>query len=160
MATLRADHYGEPLQHLDFAPLLKAGALDVTPLTAQELVAVVAQPAEWRGLTFDDGLVARIVAETDRQTSPLPLLQYALAELVERRAGNRVTTAAYDQIGGIEGSIGARAEAIFVESTEAEQGAVRRLFARLVNPDQAAVDLRRRALLSDCLLYTSDAVDE
>ena len=149
VATLRADHYGEPLQHLDFAPLLKAGALDVTPLTAQELVAVVTEPAEWRGLTFDDGLVARIVAETDRQSSPLPLLQYALAELVERRVGNRVTTAAYDQIGGIEGSIGARAETIFVESTEAEQGAVRRLFARLVNPDQAAVDLRRRALLSD-----------
>ncbi len=149
VATLRADHYGEPLQHPEFAELFKAGALDVTPLTSEELVAVISQPARGRGLRFDDGLVARIIADVDRQSSPLPLLQYTLAELVERRAGPGLTNDAYDKIGGIAGAIGARAETMYLESTAAEQEAVRRLFARLVNPDRAAVDLRRRALLAD-----------
>ncbi len=149
VATLRADHYGQPLQHVGFAPLLKDGALDVTPLTSEELVAVISEPATRRGLRFDDGLVARIVADASRQSSPLPLLQYTLAELVERRDGARLTATSYHNIGGISGAIGARAESMYLESTAIEQEAVRRLFARLVNPDQTAVDLRRRALLAD-----------
>lgn len=155
VATLRADHYGEPLSHPDFAPIFTAGTLDVTPLGADDLIDVVVKPAEQRGLRFADGLVARIVADSVRQSTPLPLLQYTLAEMVERRDGATLTIAAYDSIGGVAGAIRARAELLYLESDEAHRAAVRRVFARLVNTDASVIDLRRWALLAD---FADDAI--
>ncbi|NNE97246.1 MAG: hypothetical protein HKN24_14595, partial [Acidimicrobiales bacterium] len=149
IATLRADHYGEPLSHGAFAPLFKAGVLSVTPLTSDELIEVIASPAHHRGLRFEDGLIAKIAADADRQSASLPLLQFTLAELVERRDGARLTHDAYIGLGGITGTIGTRAETIFIEADDAEREAIRRCFARLVNPDQSALDVRRRALVAD-----------
>lgn len=149
IATLRADHYGEPLNHGEFAPLLKAGALSVTPLTSDELIEVIASPAHHRGLRFENGLVAKIAADANRQSASLPLLQYTLAELAERRNGALLTHDAYIGLGGIAGTIGTRAETIFIEADDAERAAIRRCFARLVNPDQSALHVRRRALVAD-----------
>ncbi len=47
------------------------------------------------GLAVEPGLVAEMIADTAHQPGALPLLQYALTELFERRDGARLTLAAY-----------------------------------------------------------------
>ena len=62
------------------------------------------------------GLVAEMIADVAHQPGALPLLQYALTELFERRDDDRLTLAAYREIGGVAGALSARAERMY-EST-------------------------------------------
>lgn len=149
VATLRADFYDRPLAHQTFAAVLKQTSVDVTPLAPDELERAIVEPASRQGLWFDSGLVARIAAEAAGQPAPLPLLQYALGELFDRRDGNLLTAEAYDTIGGLSGALASRAEAIFSSSDPAKRVAVRRLFGRMVDPSATSADLRRRVPIAD-----------
>ncbi|MGI9595734.1 MAG: hypothetical protein ACR2QK_06220, partial [Acidimicrobiales bacterium] len=144
VATLRADYYDRPLGHPAFAPILKDGAVDVTPLAPAELEQAIVEPARRVGITFQPGLVARIVADTVGQPSPLPLLQYSLSELFDHRTDRDITTEAYDAFGGMSGALAARAESLYAEEGPDEQAATRRVFGRLTSPGEEAADLRRR----------------
>ena len=147
VVTLRADYYGRPLEHPAFARILKKTAVDVTPLAPDELERAIVRPARRVGVEFEPGLVARIAAETVRQPSPLPMLQYTLGELFDRRSGNRMTAADYDALGGLSGALAARAEAVYSAGTVAQKSAARRVLGRMTDP--SAADLRRRVTVSD-----------
>jgi len=148
-ATLRADYYGRPLEHHSFAAVLDAATVNVTPLAGDELERAIVEPARALGVTYEPGLVARIAAETAGQPSPLPLLQYTLAELFERRDGRTLTAAAYDDIGGLSGALAARAEALYRDGDTEARAATRRVFGRLIDPAEETADLRRRARVAD-----------
>ena len=149
VATLRADFYGQPLAHPAFAPVLDAATVNITPLAGDELERAIVEPARAQGVAYEPGLVARVAAETTGQPSPLPLLQYTLAELFERRDGATLTATAYDAIGGLSGALASRAEALYRDADDEQQATIRRLFGRLIDPGEERADLRRRARLAD-----------
>ncbi len=149
LVTLRADFYDRPLAHQTFATVLKQTSVDVTPLAPDELERAIVDPARQQGVAFESGLVARIAAEATGQPAPLPLLQYALGELFDRREGNVLTSGAYDAIGGLSGALASRAEAIFSSSDPGKRVALRMLFGRMVDPLASSADLRRRISVAD-----------
>lgn len=149
VATLRADYYGRPLAHQTFASVLKQTSVDVTPLAPDELERAIVEPARRQGVVFESGLVARIAAEANGRPAPLPLLQYALGELFDRRNGNVLTSEAYDDVGGLSGALASRAEAVFASSDPGKRVALRRLFGRMVDPLANSADLRRRIPVAD-----------
>jgi transcriptional regulator with XRE-family HTH domain len=102
------------------------------------------------------GLAAAITAEVAEQPGALPLMQYALTELYERRDGHTLTLAAYQNIGGVAGALARRAEALYAELNRAEQDEARQLFLRLVTPAEGVEDTRRRVPLSELLSATRD----
>ena len=53
------------------------------------------------------GLVAAMLADVAEEPGALPLLEYALTELFERRDGRTLFLEAYRQIGGVSGALGA-----------------------------------------------------
>lgn len=149
VVTLRADYYHHPLSHPTFAPVVKETALELTPLAPHELEEAIVAPAVQAGARFAPGLVARIAAETMGQPSPLPLLQYALRELFDRRSGAELTLDAYEKVGGFSGALARRAEAIHAACAPDEQQAIRRVFGQLTNPTDEAADIRRRVPVAD-----------
>ncbi|MDW3214744.1 MAG: protein kinase [Ilumatobacteraceae bacterium] len=149
VATLRADYYDRPLAHPTFARVLKETAVDVTPLAPDELERAIVEPARRQGVAFEPGLVARIAAEASGQPSPLPLLQYALSELFDRRDGAMLTIAAYDEVGGLSGALASRAEAIYASADADQRVALRRVFGALADPAASSADLRRRVPVAD-----------
>lgn len=149
VVTLRADYYDRPLNHPTFAPIMKAATVQVTPLAADELERAIVEPARQTGVEFEAGLVARIAAEATGQPSPLPLLQFTLSALFDQRDGNRLTAAAYGEIGGLAGALTARAESIYLTADDAQRAAVRRIFGRMADPSSKSADLRRRVPLTD-----------
>ena len=106
-------------------------------------------PAERVGVTFEEGLVTDIVADVVDQPGVLPLLQYALTELFERRDDRKLTQAAYQEIGGVLGALGRRSEEIYTGLDEGGQSAARQLFLRLVTLGEGVEDTRRRVLRSE-----------
>lgn len=147
--TLRADYYDRPLAHPSFARILDAASVNVTPLSADELERAMVGPVQRLGVSFEPGLVALIVAECVGQPAPLPLLQYALSELFDRRDGAALTIAAYEDMGRLSGALAGRAEIIHNEATEAQRSAIRRIFGRMISPTEEAADIRQRVRLGD-----------
>jgi WD40 repeat protein/DNA-binding SARP family transcriptional activator len=154
--TLRADFYDRPLLYQHLTELLGTSTELVGPLTAEELERAVAGPAERVGVAVDAGLVAHMVADVADQPGALPLLQYALTELFDRRADSTLTRDAYHAVGGVSGALARRAEETFAALPEASREAARQLFLRLVTLAEGVEDTRRRTLRAELLSLPGD----
>lgn len=141
--TLRADFYDRPLMYPRFGQLLQRCHVVATAPIDDDLVSAIEGPAELVGLEFEPGLVRVLVRDFARNSS-LPLLQHGLVELCDRRESNRLTVSAYEAMGGIEGGLARRAEAVYSEVPSDQRALVRRLFTRLVTVGEGTGDTRRR----------------
>jgi WD40 repeat protein len=144
VTTLRADFYDRPLLYRGFAELLRDDVEAVVPLRPDEFERAIAGPAERVDATLEPGLLSAMIADVADEPGALPLLQYALTELYERREGTVLTCAAYDEIGGVSGALAGRAEEIYRGLSELAQDAAKQLFLRLVTLGEGVEDTRRR----------------
>jgi DNA-binding SARP family transcriptional activator/WD40 repeat protein len=157
VATVRADFFDRPLQDATIGALVAAGTLGVTPLSAAELLEAVVEPAGRLGVQFAPGLAAELVADVVGRPASLPLLQFALTELYDRRDDTTVTTAAYRAVGGVAGAVSRRADEVYVCLGEDDQRAAHELFTRLVAVGERGTHTRRRVRLGE-LAHVPDSV--
>jgi WD40 repeat protein/serine/threonine protein kinase len=149
--TLRADFYDRPLLYAEFGELIRQHTELILRLNDQELEAVILGPAKRVGLQIDSALMNAIIADVFKQPGALPLLQYALTELFERREGHSLSLDAYRDIGGVMGALTRRADELYENFGLEEQAAARQLFLRLVNLGEGTDDTRRRVYQADLL---------
>lgn len=144
IATMRADFYDRPLLYPRFGELLAVRTEAVPPLTPDELEQAIRRPAERVGVRPEPGLVAEMVADVAHQPGALPLLQYALTELFERRDDDVLSLDSYREMGGVAGALSARAERLYQAGDERWRAAVRQVVLRLVTLGEGRQDTRRR----------------
>ncbi|NDJ77885.1 MAG: protein kinase [Chloroflexi bacterium] len=149
VVSLRADFYDRPLSYPGFAELVRNNMETVLPLSEEELQRAITHPAQRAGIVFEPGLVEEIMAEVSQQPGVLPLMQYTLTELCERRQGNTLTTGAYREIGGISGSVTKRADELYLDLNENGRETTRQLFLRLITLGEGGQDTRRRVLRTE-----------
>ena len=147
--TLRADFYDHPLATPGLGELLRDHTELVTPMTAPELELAISRPAGAAGVAVQPALMAALITDAVSKPGALPMLQYTLTELFERRRGATMTTSSYESIGGLTGAVVERAESLFNALSPPARVAVRHVFLRLVSVNEAGEDTRRRALLSE-----------
>lgn len=156
IVTLRADFCDRPLSYPALGRLMDAGSRFVLPMELAELRAAIEQPAALPDvqLHFEDGLVATLLAELRGQAGALPLLQFTLDQLFERREGRDLTLAAYEELGGIQGALARHAERTFAAlPSDVHRALARALFLRLIDPGATEQDTaRRRAPTSELAL--------
>jgi DNA-binding SARP family transcriptional activator/class 3 adenylate cyclase/ABC-type glycerol-3-phosphate transport system substrate-binding protein len=143
VVTLRADFYDRPLSFPGLAELMRTRMETVVPLTAEELERAIGGPASRVGVVPELSLAAEMIADVSDRPGGLPLLQYALTELFERRRGRALTLEAYREIGGVSGALARRAEELYGAMSVTEREAAKQLFLRLVIPGDAQSDTRR-----------------
>ncbi len=146
VVTLRADFYDRPLRHRGLGNLLREGTEVITPMSPEELERAITGPVEPLGVSFEPALVAELVRDVVDRAGALPLLQYALTELFENRAGARITSAAYRELGGVSGALVERAEGLLANLGADANDTVRQVFLRLVTLGEGTEDTRRRVL--------------
>lgn len=149
VATLRADFYDRPLEDERLGRLVRDGLVTVLPPTREGLVEMITAPSQAVGLRWEPGLAHRIAEDVAHQPGSLPLLQYALTELVERRSGDLLTATDYTRVGGVAGALATRAEDVYRKLTSSQQEAVRQIMLRLVTVDEDSDDTRRRVRRSE-----------
>jgi WD40 repeat protein/energy-coupling factor transporter ATP-binding protein EcfA2 len=132
IVTLRADYYDRPLLYSGFAELMHEGTEVILPLTNVELERAIIRPSELIGIYFEANLVQEIIGSVSQQPGSLPLLQYMLTELFERRDNRTLTFAAYKSMGGVLGTLATRAEEIYQALSPSQQSIARQVFLRLV----------------------------
>jgi serine/threonine protein kinase/WD40 repeat protein len=154
--TLRADFYDRPMNYPELGKLIEQNSRSVLPMSLSDLHEVIQKPAQLPDvlLQFDSGLVAELVFEVRDQIGGLPLLQFTLDQLFERRSGRRLTMTAYEEIGGVRGALARHTEATYNALPEDEHRRLARgLFLRLIEPGATEQDTtRRRAPRSELVL--------
>ena len=138
VVTLRADFYDRPLLYRGFAELFKSRVEAVVPLSAEELERAISGPAKRVDVSLEPGLVAAMLADVAEEPGALPLMEYALTELFERRDGRVLFLEAYREIGGVSGALGSPG-----------RGALRGARRRREGSRPAAVPAARRARRGD-----------
>ncbi len=156
IVTLRADFYDRPLLYSDFGELIQARTQVVLPLHADELERAIVAPADSVGVHVESNLSAAIIADVRQEPGALPLLQYTLTEIFERRQGLSMTLEAYRSIGGVVGALARRAEEVYDTLGLEQKLLVRQIFLRLVTLGEGAEDVRRRALRSELASIVRD----
>lgn len=150
--TLRADFYGQAIGlSRDLSDRIQKGLVNLGPMNEDELRECIEKPAAKVGLDFQADLVDDILRDIKAQPGSLPLLEFALTELFERRDGRLLTHKAYADIGGIQGAISKRANEKYDALGDQKEAAMRAL-TRLVRVASAAdegSDTRQRVRFSD-----------
>jgi len=152
LLSMRADFYDRPLQFTPFGKLIETHHAAITPMTLADLYDVVQKPAQLSDvrLAFDDGLVTEMVFAVREETAALPLLQFTLDQLFERRAGQSLMLTAYRELGGIQGALAKHADATYDRlPSDDHRRLVRWLFLRLIEPGQTEQDTTRRRATYD-----------
>lgn len=154
--TLRADFYDKPLHYPEFGEMLRARMATILPLSAEELNHAISKPAERVGISFEEGLVAKIISDIHYQPGALPLLQYALTELFDKREGRILTHKAYEEIGRSTGALGRSAETVYSELDAGSRELTHQMFLRLITLGEGVEDTRRRTARAELLDLTPD----
>jgi|GEM_PF-3213724 hypothetical protein len=102
------------------------------------------------GRIGSDELVERLVEDTESGPGRLPLLSHALRSLwlaARKRAEHTpsLSLADYEAIGGVGGAVTQSADDLFLDLTDQQQEAARRMFLQLVQVGRGAQDVRRTA---------------
>jgi energy-coupling factor transporter ATP-binding protein EcfA2 len=148
--TVRADFYAHLIGNRATSALLPAAQVNIPAMTPEDFHAVIETPATKAGLTFDPpSLIAQILNDVGAQEGRLPLLQFALKGIWEKRNGNRLTGDAFAAIGGVDAAIQNAAQAAYNGLSEVQQHAARRLFMSLVTPGEGQEDTRARGLMPE-----------
>jgi WD40 repeat protein len=147
--TLRGDFVGRALAHRPLSDRLQDAQINLGPMTREELECAICKPAEKIQLEFEPGLVRRILNDVGDEPGNLPLLEFVLKELWEKRHGGVLPNETYDAIGGLQGAVATRANEFFTGLSSAEQKILQRVFLRIVRPSESGQDTRRRAAFGE-----------
>jgi WD40 repeat protein/tRNA A-37 threonylcarbamoyl transferase component Bud32 len=146
LLVMRADFLGQALSHRGFSDALQTAALNVGPMTRWELAQVIENPARKQGVSFESGLIERILDDVGVEPGNLPLLEFALTQLWEQQATGALSHAAYEAIGRVQGAVAGYADQVFAGLDASQQELARRAFTQMVRPGEGTEDTRRLAL--------------
>ncbi|MFE0023246.1 AAA family ATPase [Amycolatopsis sp. NPDC059021] len=119
----------------ELAPVLHTVA--VPRMGAAELRAAIAGPVDRPLVSFEPGLVERIIADALDAPGQLPLVEFALTRLWESQHGATLAHQAYDELGGVAGALAAYAEEVHSERlTDGERALARRVLVQLARPGE------------------------
>jgi WD40 repeat protein/serine/threonine protein kinase len=151
--AMRADFLDRPLSYVAWGDMIRERTELVPPLKPVELREAIERPAEKANLILDEGLSDLIMEDMSQQAGALPLLQYTLSQLYEKREGLMLTTKAFKEMGKISGALAKRAEEIYTSLNSAQKAVAKIVFPRLVRIG-AQNRTRQPVLLSE--IFTLD----
>ena len=138
IVTMRADFWGECAENERLKEAMQKNQELIGPMNAQELRKAIEEQAEKVRLRFESGVVNLIQKDVESAPGEMPLLQYALEELWQRRRGKWLLSEEYNQIGFKE-AIARCADSFYSKLSEAEKEQVKNIFLRLTRLDESLV---------------------
>jgi len=157
IATMRSDFF----DRLEGAPTLAAlaageGQYQLLPVEAGEIAEIVRRPAREAGLRFETdpesgvSLDNELIAAASADRAALPLLEFTLDELWQRRSPDgALTFEAYRALGGLAGALAHRAEEVFQGLPADVQGQLPALVRALVTVTDEGTPTARTARLGE-----------
>jgi WD40 repeat protein/uncharacterized caspase-like protein len=151
--TIRADFVASCLETPELADILQKNSILVPPyLTEADYRNAVIEPAIQVGLQVESGLVEVLLQDLDRSAGDLPLLQFALQQLWEKRKNGQLTLKAYQELAGVKGALERQAQTVYDSLDSESQDCARWIFLNLTQLGEGTEDTRRRITKSDLVV--------
>ena len=155
--TMRADFIESCLLYPSLTQLIQAQAVYMPPLVGKDLGDAIEKPANIQGYSLEEGLIEEILQDVGKEEGILPLLEFALTQLWEKRntQNYQLTLEQYKALGGVTGALNHHANKIYTykyfekespqqERTDKEKDWIKQIFLRLVRIDEKGKDTRQR----------------
>jgi hypothetical protein len=114
--TLRGDFVGHALAYRPLCDRMQGAQVNLGPMQRDELALAITNPAEKVSLSFEAGLVERILDDAGDEPGNLPLLEFVLKQLWEKRSRGQLLHEAYKEIGRLQGAVAKKADEILIRS--------------------------------------------
>ncbi|MBD2058120.1 pentapeptide repeat-containing protein [Oculatella sp. FACHB-28] len=155
--TLRLDFVKETQQHPLLNQVIGSDQSAIVPaMTGKELHRAIAEPAKQAGHALDEGIVDRLIEQTEGREGALPLLQFALTRIWEGLGEGRAPSETLKAIGGVGGALAGEAQRIYDSLNSQEKDIARRVFVGLVQLGEGTRDTRRRASVKSLIAAEDD----
>ncbi|MFB2882266.1 caspase family protein [Floridanema aerugineum] len=148
---MRSDFRSRLREHPQLTEHIEKPYINVGHLNREEIEEAIVKPAELVGLDIEGALKQQIINDVEDYPGSLPLLQFTLTELwneAQKQGEQFLRLATYQSLGGIEGTLQKRADAVYESLGEAEKSVAKRLFLELTQVGET-LDTRRRVYLDD-----------
>ncbi|MBK8049311.1 MAG: hypothetical protein IPK16_20670 [Anaerolineales bacterium] len=155
--TVRADFYPN-LMRSPLWNLIQAHRMEVTALSRKALREAIAAPAKQAGVSIEDALVERLLADAAGEPGALPFLQETLVLLWEKVKARKLALSAYidlagdnDTRTGLQVAMARSADQALLDKRMPAAGAIttRRVFMRLIQFGEGRPDTRRQQTEAD-----------
>lgn len=121
-----------------------AAAFPLVSMDSGQLREAIEGPAQRVGLKFQDGVVDELIRSVVGEDAGLPLLQFSLMALWDRRHGNLITLDALRAVGSPRRAMTVAAEALHAELSPEQQLATANLFLALSRQGEGVTVFRNR----------------
>ena len=146
-------------------------------LEGANLEAAIVKPAQSQGYALEEGLLGEILEDVAKEKGILPLLEFALTQLWEKRDEKKhqltldgykdIGGDGYKDIGGVIGALNKHAEKVYnyrdyekdkpeKERSELEKALIKRIFLKLLRTGDEEKDPRQRQLKADILCLAGE----
>lgn len=140
LSACRNDFYPSLVNYPSLMAGKSSGAhFDLAPPTRAELLQMIRLPASAAGLSWQQdntsamGLDELLCVEAASNPDALPMLQYTLQELyLQRSESGELKLEVFRALGGIEGSIGKKAQEVTSQLSQAENASLAKVLSLLV----------------------------
>jgi len=149
VVAVRTDLYHRLEAVPELAAEVSAHQYWLRPLGEAGLREAVLKPARAAGLTVEEQLVGRLLAEAARGPGTLPLIAHVLERIWERDDSAVLTLAAYEAVGGVGAALDSSAEDAWAELGPPLQDTARRVWTRLAYVGRGERPTRQRARVGD-----------
>ena len=148
---MRSDFRGRWREYPEFAGRIHKPYINVEHLNREEIEEAITKPADWVGLGIEGRLKQQLINDVEDYPGSLPLLQYTLTELWREsinQSDEVLSLKTYQDLGGVEGTLQKRADAVYESLSPTEKTVARRIFLELTQMGETT-DVRRRVRLGE-----------
>lgn len=121
-----------------------AAAFPLVSMDSGQLREAIEGPAQRVGLKFQDGVVDELIRSVVGEDAGLPLLQFSLMALWDRRRGNLIPLDALHAVGSPRRAMTVAAEALYAELSPEQQQTTANLFLALSRQGEGVTVFRNR----------------
>ncbi|MBW4595934.1 MAG: hypothetical protein KME46_24285 [Brasilonema angustatum HA4187-MV1] len=148
---MRSDFRARWREYPEYASKIHKPYINVEHLTREEIEEAITKPADWVGLGIEGRLKQQLINDVEDYPGSLPLLQYTLTELWREsinQSDELLSLKTYQDLGGVEGTLQKRADAVYDSLLPTEKTVARRIFLELTQMGETT-DVRRRERLGE-----------
>lgn len=152
LLTVRGDFLSRLVETMGLGDELLQGTYVLRSLSEAGLRQAIEDPARLRGVTFASAeMVTALVDSTLQTEGGLPLLQFTLAQLWERRdlGAQRIPAQALEALGGVAGALARHADGVVRRLSATQHRAARRILLRLVTLEGTRARRHESELLTE-----------
>ncbi len=173
VTTMRADFLEPCLDYEPLRQLIEQEAKYLPTLAGKNLIDAICEPAKQQGYEVTEELLYQIFTDIKQEPGSLPLLEFALTQLWDKRdrAKHELTLDGYKGIGGMVGALNIHADKVYQyrdyekdspqdERAEAEKGLIKGIFLKLLQIGEGEKDTRVRQPKALILSLAGDNLEE